>query len=141
MEETRGQKIAGTIFAVAIVVCSMEMVPGWGMFHLGWPPDVFYVIMAVAGVASAFCAGGRHVVPALAGFPLGGVGALFAIAWMLERVNVVYSVMLIIVGLIGAIPGAAIYFALRFLQDTLFPPQESPRGVEARRENDGPGPR
>jgi hypothetical protein len=123
--ETTGSKIGGGIFGIALIFCSMEMVEGWGILGLDWPPRVFYGIMAVSGCVAGVLCGGRYIVPAVLGMVIGGVGALFAIAWVLERVNTMHSVVLVLVGIAGALPGAGVYFALKFLQDQVLPPKES----------------
>ena len=123
--ETTGSKIGAGIFGIALVFCSMEMVEGWGILGLDWPPGVFYGITAVSGLVAGVLCGGRYIVPAVFGFMIGGVGALYAIACVLERVNTMHSVILVLVGFVGGLPGAGIYFVLKFLQDQVLPPEKS----------------
>jgi hypothetical protein len=46
-EATKPQVIGYTVFGLALAFCGGEMVPGWGLFRLGWPPEVYYAIMAL----------------------------------------------------------------------------------------------
>ena len=120
---TRGQTIGGAIFGLAIVFCSMEMVPGWGIFHLGWPYATFFIIAGTAGLISGALLGGRYFVPGATGGTIAAVGALAAIAFMLERVNWTHSVFLIIVGALGCLPGIMVAIGGKHLQNLIVPPR------------------
>ena len=119
---TRGHSIGGAIFGLAIVFCSMEMVPGWGIFHLDWPRWVFYTIMLICGGASGTFLAARYPLPGLIAGAVSGLGALYAIALVLDNVESVYDVFLAIAGLIGALPGVIVYVVLKLVQDAIAPP-------------------
>lgn len=121
---TRGQTIGGAIFGLAIVFCSMEMVPGWGIFHLEWPRWVFYTVMLICGAASGTFLAARYPVPGLIAGAISGVGALYAVALVLDNVESVYDVFLVIAGMIGAVPGVIVYVVLKLVQDAAMPPTE-----------------
>jgi hypothetical protein len=120
-QPTRGQSIGGAIFGLSIVFCSMEMVPGWGIFHLNWPPGAFYLIMLICGGVSGLFFAAEYPLPGLIAGAISGLGALYAIALVLENVDSVYDVFLVIAGLVGALPGVGVYFALKLAQDAIAP--------------------
>jgi hypothetical protein len=122
-EQTTGQKIGGVLFGVAAVFCSMEMIPGWGIFHLDWPHETFYSIMAVCGAISGFLLAPRNRLPGLAGGLVAGPGCLFATALLLEWTTWTHTVILAIVGMIGCLPGLGVYRGLKALQDAFLPPE------------------
>jgi len=49
------------------------------------------------------------------------VGSLFATAMVLASVNETHTAILAIVGLIGCLPGVALYWMLKFVQNATFP--------------------
>lgn len=112
-DETLGQRIGGFIFGIPLVFCSMEMVPGWGIFNLNWPNGYFYAIMAVCGSLAGMLMSSYRI-PGLAGGLLAGYGALFAVGKVLENVNVIHNGVLVLVALIGVLPGVALYWAMRY---------------------------
>ncbi|MDQ7779158.1 MAG: hypothetical protein RDV41_05560 [Planctomycetota bacterium] len=138
-QETGRQKAGGYIFAIAVIFCSMEMVPGWGFLKLGWPPLVFYIISGVCGAIG----GMLYVRCPGAGFMAGAVaalGALFATALVLEQVDEVHSIVLVIVGLVGILPGVGLYYLLRHFfygdkdvieEPTAPPALKNPSGTDA----------
>ena len=79
---TPAQWVACLLFSIPLVFCSMEMVPGWGAFNLGWPPSVFFAIMAACGAVAGFLGPPGHRVPGLVGGLVAGVGSL-AGTWLL----------------------------------------------------------
>jgi hypothetical protein len=118
-QQTPAQNIGAGLFGLSIVICSMEMVPGWGLLHLGWSPGVFMGIMAACGAVSGLLMAAKHPVPGLLGGLVAGPGALFAIGFVLERTTRTQSLILVIVGLVGALPGVGLYAALAALQNAL----------------------
>jgi hypothetical protein len=118
-QESLGQKIGGGLLGLSLVFCSLEMVPGWGIFRLNWPTVVFVAIMAVCGSVSGLLLARRHRLPGLIGGLVGGPGALLAIAFVLERTTWTHSVILLVVGAIGALPGFLAYALLAALEDAV----------------------
>jgi hypothetical protein len=111
---TRRQKFAALVFVLPLVFCSMEMVPGWGLFHLKWPHAAFYTIMAVAGAIAGALAPRNPIAGAPCG-ALAGVGALFAQAYVLERVTEIHDALLLLIGSVGMLPGLGLYFGVQYM--------------------------
>jgi hypothetical protein len=134
--ESPGQKAGGVVFGLAIAFCSLEMVPGWGLFDLEWPPETFYAIMGVCGALSgALIAEYRFA--GLVGGAVAGLGSLYAIVLLLENVNTIHSVMIALAAAAGSVPGVGLYWVLRFLLRQAEPsrdPEERPE-MEQRRED------
>ncbi|MBT3202344.1 MAG: hypothetical protein HN350_20785, partial [Phycisphaerales bacterium] len=63
IEQTAAQQFGGGLLGLAIVVCSMEMVPGWGFLNLGWSQKFFFQIIALVGAVSGLLIGGRYLLP------------------------------------------------------------------------------
>lgn len=120
-QPTGGQKAAGLIAGLSIVFCSMEMVPGWGIFNLDWPPTVFYAIMAVSGAIAGIVGAADHRIPGLIGGLIAGPSALFAVGYVLAHVTVTYNIILVLVAMLGALPGFAVYKVLAAIQDAIMP--------------------
>jgi len=123
-EETTGQKVGLTLFGLAIVFCSMEMVPGWGVLHLGWPPETYYAIMATVGALAGVLSAAQHRLAGLLGGLVAGPGSLGTIAFVLERTTSTHTLILVIVGALGAVPGLVLYRIVASVQDSLQPSSE-----------------
>jgi hypothetical protein len=122
IEQTAAQQFGGGLLGLAIVVCSMEMVPGWGFLNLGWSQKFFFQIIALVGAVSGLLIGGRYLLPGLLGGMLGGLGALWAISMVLSNVNETWNIVLVLVGFIGAAPGICVFFGGKLIQDAVAPP-------------------
>ena len=120
MEKVRGF-MAGTL-ALVVFVCGMEMVPGWGILGLGWPVGTFYAIAAVVGVVCGAVMGGRYWPAGAIAGGVGAAGALFAIGLLLHLTSWTHTVLLLVAGVLGAMPGIGLGLAAKAIQDTLFPP-------------------
>jgi hypothetical protein len=123
---SRAAQIALIVFVATLVVCSMEMIPGWGMMDLEWPRWVFYMIIGIVGAVTGFVGIENYRLPALISGPVVGVGALYASAILLERVSETHDAVIVFVEGIGALPGIGLFFLLRLIQDkrtSTLPPQ------------------
>ena len=106
---------------LAISLCSMEIVPGWGGFRLGWPPEAYYAIVAaIAAFAGAVAVRG-YPIPGLFGGSVSGMGALAATTWHLTQVSETWSLFMVIAGVLGALPGIGLFFVLKRSQDSIWP--------------------
>ncbi|MEQ8789384.1 MAG: hypothetical protein RIC55_24030 [Pirellulaceae bacterium] len=103
------------------VLCSMEMVPGWGIFELGWPEAVYYAIMVVAGAVGGLLMAERHRFAGLVGGAIAGPGSIFAVALHLGSTDETWNFICVLLAAIGALPGIGVYWVLRLLQDALLP--------------------
>jgi hypothetical protein len=104
---------------ITLVVCSREMVPGWGIFHLSWERSTFYFIAATVGaIAGAILA--PHRLPGLISGALTMTGALFCSALVLDHVDRIPTIVLVIVEGIGAIPGFALYLGYAWVYNRMF---------------------
>jgi hypothetical protein len=99
------------IAVITLIVCSMEMVPGWGAFNLGWDRATYYLIVGVAGALAGSLIAERRLL-GMAGGALALIGSLFCTALVLENVQQVPKVVLVLAGGIGALPGVGLYFAV-----------------------------
>lgn len=118
-EETLGQTIGGGLAGLSVVFCAMEMVPGWGFIGLDWPANTFYIIAGVCGAISGFLFAHESRIAGFAGGLAGEVGALFAIQFLLQHVNRANTLILVVVGIIGALPGFGIYWLLSTIQKSI----------------------
>lgn len=116
-QATLGQNIGSGLAGLSLVFCSMEMVPGWSVLHLGWSPFVFICIMAVCGAVSGLLVAVQHRLAGLLGGLLGGSGALLAIVFVLQRTTWTHTVILLVVSLIGALPGYGVYAVLAAVEN------------------------
>jgi hypothetical protein len=73
-ELTSSQNFGIWVFMIPMIICSMEIVPGWGFIGLEWAPQTYYIIMIVAGLVAGVFMGS----PAAAG----ALGGAVAGAWM-----------------------------------------------------------
>jgi len=126
MGESRLAQAAMWIFILPLVFCSMEMVPGWGIFDLEWPASTFYGIMTVAGIVAGFLGCEGYRVPGMIAGVVTGAGSLYATAVLLRHTTVTHSIVLVLAGFVGALPGIGLYFALRFFQDSVLPKTPPP---------------
>ena len=62
-------------------------------------------------------AGGRYILPGLIGGVVAGPGALLAVSQYLASVNVSHSALMAVFGILGALPGLAVGFLLKWAQD------------------------
>ena len=109
--------IAMWLFMLPLVLCSLEMKPGWGFMHLDWPPSVFYAIVGVTSAVAGFIGLEEYRIPALVAGPVAGVGALVASQILLSNVDSISDVVLVFAELIGALPGLGLFYLLKAIQD------------------------
>ncbi len=121
--ETALGQIGHILLGLSLVFCTMEIVPGWGFigdaFNLQWPPAVFYVIAGVAGAVGGFLIGGRYCVPGMIGFAIGAVCSVFAASLPLHRVQSIHTGILMLLAVLGLLPGMGVFQILKSVQDTL----------------------
>jgi hypothetical protein len=122
--ESAGQMIGGLLLGLAIAFCGLEMVPGWRIFNLEWPRSTFYAIMAGAGAVGGLLLAPKYRLPGLLGGLVGGPSSLFAVALLLDHMNWTHKLILMLVALVGAVPGIIVYNVLRSVQNTYFPPAD-----------------
>jgi hypothetical protein len=107
-EDSKFSKVAMIIFVIALIFCSLEVVPGWGLFDLEWPPSIFYAIMAAAGALYGAAIAKMRVIGAVCGV-ISGVGAIGLTQLLLQNVNWIPGKAIVIAAAIGAIPGFGLY--------------------------------
>lgn len=101
------------VFVLALIFCSMHVVPGWGIFDLDWHPGVHYAIMCAAGALCGFAVAKYKVFGAGCGI-ISGIGAMYACQFILERVNKMPSKALVLIALVGILPGFLLYLGLAY---------------------------
>ena len=119
-QESRLFNFASGVFGLLLVFCGFEMVPGWGILHVKWPVEVFYVIMMISGAFAGVARDPRYLPGGIVGGAGAGFGALFALGLVLTRVTVMNKVVLLLVAAIGCLPGIGLYVLFRYAQDALF---------------------
>lgn len=121
--DSPGAKFGGLLLGLSMAFCGMEMVPGWGVFHLDWPPIAFYGIMTVCCGLSGFLMDPEHRLAGLFGGIVGGPGALAAIALVLSHTTWTNDLIVVFAGAIGALPGVGLYKLLAGIEDKIFGPK------------------
>src|SRR5690349_4394794 len=106
--ESRREKAAMWIFVLSNMFCATEMVPGWGIFHLGWPHETFYLIAAAGGLISGALFGRRYFIAGMIGGAVASVGALVAVAMYLDDVKTSHSAIMAVLAMVGALPGLGV---------------------------------
>jgi hypothetical protein len=111
---------AWVFFCCALVFCTMQAVPNWThpSLRLGWDPHIFYWIIGISGAVTGLLTA-HYRFPGLLAGAVAGTGSLLTAVLILERVNPYSRIVLVMVGIIGLLPGVAIYCVLHFLIDTL----------------------
>ena len=109
-EETPSQKLGLWIAIIPVLFFSNEAAPGWGFLNLNWDLWVFLTIVGVCG-----CIGGAlHAKEApwagLIGGAVMAMGALGATQAYLHMTTSTHTFVLVLIGLVGAIPGAGVYY-------------------------------
>jgi len=126
MNENSPAGIAFFAYVIVIVVCSMEMVPGWGFGFLNWPETRYYIVAAITGAICGIFMASEARLAGMIGAPIGGVGALFATSLVLKHSTETHDGVLAIVGLIGALPGLAVYALVKKIVAIVGPPPVTP---------------
>ena len=100
-----GVAIAG----LSLVFCAIAMFPDWGMFDIEWPRRTFYLIMVVAGGLGGALMAGRFFLQGFISGIVGGPCALFPLAQVMERVDVIYIDVALLLALAGTLPGIGLF--------------------------------
>jgi hypothetical protein len=104
---------------ITLVVCSMEMIPGWGFLRLGWPRTTFYSIVAFVGAAAGIVLAPHRFAGLISG-ALAMAGALHGTALILDNVDRIPNLVLVIVAAIGSLPGFGLYLGWVWIYERLF---------------------
>jgi hypothetical protein len=138
------ENLGVVIFSGPLFLCSMEMVPGWSLTHIvfgvTWPPALCYYVTVVCGAIGGCLFATGYRVPGIIGGIFASVGGLFALSFVLERSTIAHTFVLVIVILIGSLPGMGLGYLLRFGQDLLFPPLDKKATFPDEDEKDRPRP-
>jgi hypothetical protein len=126
MNENSPAGIAFFVYVIIIVICSMEMVPGWGFGFLDWPESRYYIVAAITGAICGIFMASEARLAGMIGTPIGGVGALIATSLLLKHSTETHDGALAIVGLIGALPGLGVYALVKKIITTLGPEPAAP---------------
>jgi hypothetical protein len=114
-------------FCCALVFCTMQAVPSWTHpdLRLGWSPTICYWVIGIAGAATGLVVA-RYRFPGMVAGALAGIGSVLAGVILLERINSYSRIVLVMVGMIGLLPGVAVYCVLHVLIDNAKakPPEE-----------------
>lgn len=125
-----GKTVATVLFGLAVVFCSTERVPRWGILHLGWPAEAHCALMAACGAVAGMLLAAGHRLPGLLGGLAAGPGCLLAMAFLPEWIPRANVLMLVLAGIVGTLPGLGLYAALAGLQGN------SPEATEQEQERE-----
>jgi hypothetical protein len=114
----RATTAALVVAVITLIICSTEMVPGWGLIGLGWDKSTFYLIGVGVGAAAGVVIGKYRVMGAVSG-AVAMAGALFCTGIVLDNMNTVPKMLLVLAGGIGALPGVIVYLAYAKLREKL----------------------
>ena len=126
------QKAVNGITGILIVICGIEMVPGWGLLGLDWSPAVFCLITAVAGAISGWVSRTNYRVPGLIAGAIAGPGAILAMYLLLQKAERVPIPIVLLAIFVGVLPAFACYKILAALQDAVLPPRSAKPGASRR---------
>jgi hypothetical protein len=99
--------LAGLAWLVLAYVFARELVPAWAFLNLGWEPIVYYTIVAILGGVSGFA--GDYKLIAIPCFALSSIGSLYLTASFLEQVNMIHRLVVLVIVVVGALPGQLVY--------------------------------
>src|SRR5207244_12192626 len=102
------QTVGLLLFTFALMFCSMEVVPAWSRFHLDWPPGAYYALMALLGTVAGALFGKNYWLPGAFGGMLAGLGALTAMAFVLEQTTYTNNLVFVIVAGGRSLPWLAV---------------------------------
>jgi hypothetical protein len=118
--------ISFLIFISALILSGFQLAPGWEMFHLGWDPSIYYCVVGVCGVINGLLAAERRLVGMIAN-PIAGLGSLWLLGVVLSFLPAIPKLVLVLVLVIGLLPGIIVYWVL----DRLLPkPAEAQKQKE-----------
>jgi hypothetical protein len=111
---------AWVLFCCVLVFCTMQAVPGWTdpSLRLGWHPSISFWIIGSGGALTGLVIARYRFAGLLAG-ALAGSGSLLTAVFVLERINPFSRIVLVMVGMLGLLPGVAVYCTLHVLIDRL----------------------
>jgi hypothetical protein len=109
---------AWVFFFCALVFSTMQAVPCWihPDLRLGWDPSICYWIIGIAGAGTGFLVA-RYRFPGLLAGALAGTGSVLTAVILLEHINSFSRIVLVMVGIIGLLPGLAVYCILHVVSD------------------------
>jgi peptidoglycan/LPS O-acetylase OafA/YrhL len=110
---------ARLLFAGLLILCVIQMVPGWNPLHLDWSTEVYYSIMMCSGACAGVARDRRYWPGGLVGGAGAGFGSLCAVMTAVDHFNVDHPKFLAAVALLGSLPGVGMYFLFKRLQDAL----------------------
>jgi hypothetical protein len=112
-------------FLLPVALIAMEITPGWSLLKLNILPIVGYMLACVCGVLSGFCGGRiyghRYYLVFMAGQVVAAVGGLATAQLTLCNVNNVSYRLLLLVTLVGTLPGIGLSRILKKIQDMMHP--------------------
>jgi hypothetical protein len=111
---------AWVFFCCTLVFCTMQAVPSWThpSLRLGWDPSICYWIIGISGAVTGLLIA-QYRFPGLLAGACAGSGSLLAAVLVLDRVDPFSRIVLVMVGMLGLLPGVAVYCVLHVVIDTL----------------------
>jgi len=122
------QRVALLVGVLPIVICTLEMLPGkCRICHHQQeegdvPVDTYFFFVAICGGFGAVIYGSSldYWMPRLIGGATGALGSLFTNLLLLTSIPTKLAFLLIIFGLLGAMPGLMVYITLKIIADECF---------------------
>jgi hypothetical protein len=113
------------LFIISTLICSFEMVPGWGGLQLGMTTPTIFAVVILSGTASGALACDKYrLLGALCG-AVCGAGSLSIVSLHLWVLPVTSGKMAAVMAGLGCLPGVALYHAVARVLDR---PQPVPEG-------------
>jgi hypothetical protein len=96
----------------------MEAVPSWTHpdLRLGWDPSILYWIIGISGAVTGLVVA-QYRLPGLVAGAIAGTGSVLTAVFLLERINPFSRIVFWMVGMIGLLPGLAVYYMLHVIID------------------------
>jgi hypothetical protein len=96
-------------FFLTVIVGGLSSVPGWELLGFTIPPAVFFVIATTVGIAAGAIGAKLRIAGAVAA-GLCGAGSAGALWILLTFVSIVPNVVIMLVLLVGCLPGMGVYW-------------------------------
>jgi hypothetical protein len=122
--ESWGGRLGAVLFIISTLVCSFEMVPGWGGLQLGLTAPTIFAVALLSGTASGALVCDKHrLLGALCG-AVCGAGSLSLVSLHLLVLPATTGQMTGICSLLGCLPGVGLYHAIARILDRPQPVSE-----------------
>ncbi len=122
--DTWGGTLGVGLFIISTLICSFEMVPGWGGLQLGLTAPTIFAVAILSGTASgALVCDKCRLLGALCG-AVCGAGSLSLVSLYLLIVPATGGKMVAVMSGLGCLPGVGLYYGVARILDRAQPVPE-----------------